>query len=205
MTTESLWLGTLSSTILTFIIMSFIHLLVNKYTKNYLLKNYSYLGMVFVSIIGSNIQYLSFRCFSQLYQMVPVGIGYNLNLVFCYIVLLLIIIYSVTGVVLFKTVYNKANFEYILEDLFGQEWLSWFVISNLSKMLTGFIHAYFYYNSFVQTLLLTIVYIVKTGVYSSSIINVQGRFEYTFELISYYLFSILQIIFLTELFLMHDN
>lgn len=65
--------------------------------------------MLVVDIIGTNVQYLSFRSFEQLYQTVPLGRFYYLNLCICYFILLLVILYSTSGIYLFRVIYMKLD------------------------------------------------------------------------------------------------
>ena len=96
--------------------------LLNKWFKTNALKSYNYAGMIVVSLFSSNVQYLSFRCFAQLYQIVPASAEYYVNLLACYFILFIIIIYSTNGIKIFKMMYWRVNEGYIEDELFGGDY-----------------------------------------------------------------------------------
>lgn len=96
-----------------------LHHLLNKCTKVNLLRKYNYVGMLFVSFFGSSLQYLSFKCFSQLYSVIPFGFYNCLNLIVCYSILLSLILFSASIISIFKAIYSKVSTTYVLESLFG--------------------------------------------------------------------------------------
>lgn len=71
----------------------------------------------------------------------------------------------------------------------------WFVIENILKFLTGFLHSYFYYYPLAQITLLTIVYLIKAIIFSLMINRVESSIEYVFQLIINYTFFILNCFF----------
>lgn len=164
--TESIWTFSLPVSLIFFFLFFCVHWSINKFVKNNFFKNYKYFGMIMVDQVGSNIQYFTFRVFSQLSQLVVFGPMYYINLSISYFVLLVVLIYSVSSSVVFTNVYTSTRFNYILSDLFGQSWVVWFNVSNIIKMFTGFVHAYFYHSPLVQTILLTFAYTAKTVFFS---------------------------------------
>lgn len=174
--TEQIWTFSLPLSVVLFALFYGVHLLVNKCVKTNLFKSYNYFLMILVDQVGSNVQYFSFRAFSQFYQLVPLGPTYYANVAICYSVLFVVLLYSVASPLLFAAVYSRASFEYILFDLFGQSWVVLFAVSNLLKMFTGFVHAYFYYAPMVQTALLTVSYLVKSVFYTFAIKHIHSRF-----------------------------
>lgn len=60
---QDFFVGTLLFAFIVFAIMALINYLTNKCFKHKILKRYNYFGMFFVSVLASNVQYISFRCF----------------------------------------------------------------------------------------------------------------------------------------------
>lgn len=148
-----------------FSICNLLHFITNKLVNTNLFEPYRSCGMLIISICGLNIQYFSFRAFSQLFQTVPINLNYSYNLVLTYFLLLIIIIYSLNCTLIFKFIYSD-NYKNIFRGTFESENIFCFATFNTLKLLTGFIHAYFYYNSFLQSIFLMIAYSLKLGVYA---------------------------------------
>lgn len=61
-----------------------------------LVERFGMLGMIWVSLVGENIQYFSFRCFSQLYELKS-DEKMLFNIVVTYVVLFVIVFYAVAS------------------------------------------------------------------------------------------------------------
>lgn len=70
--------------------------------------------MIVVSLFNANLQYLSFRSFIQLHQIVPYSTIYYVNILFSYVVLFFVLIYGISAVVVFNSIYNRLSKDYIL-------------------------------------------------------------------------------------------
>ena len=200
-----MWLNTLPLSLLIFGLMSLLYWVTNKFFPNNFLRKYDYMGMVIVDLMGCNVQFLSFNCFEQMYQQVPIGKYYYLNLIFCYMVLSMVITFCLFSPYLFRTVYPQVQSKYMMEELFGETRMTWFMISNLLKMFTGFVHAFFFYEPMVQSMLLGVTYVAKVALFSQTINYGVQKFEYSFSLVGYSLFAVLQLLFCVEVVLLQDG
>ena len=173
--TEQFWVNTIPLSITAFIFFAFVSWFSNKFVrKNELFKRYNYIGMFFVDLIGGNIQYMTFRCAQQLFQVVPLGPMYYINISVCYLILFIIVVYSVVSIIIFKAFYTRLSREFIIEELFGSYWQVRLILTNLLKMLSGFTHAYFYHNHLIQSILLLLIWVIKTSFYSVTMSKVNS-------------------------------
>lgn len=147
----------------------------------------------------SNLQYFSFRCFSQLYQIVPLGYLYYLNLFICYFIFLLSILYALGGLLLYKIVYKKINDSKYFTNNKGKAWIVWWICIHSTKIITGFIHAYFYFHPLYQSMALLIVFTAKAVLFMIYVKYLKPKTQYVFELIPYLLFIVLQSFFIAEI------
>lgn len=106
--TNTIWPGMLSLTLLMFLICNILNVLINKMIRTNLFEPYRYVGMMFVSFFGCNIQYFSFRVFSQLFITVPQSDQYRINLLFAYSILFTLIVYSLSSALIFKSIYTPT-------------------------------------------------------------------------------------------------
>jgi hypothetical protein len=58
---------------------------------------FNWFGFLFVSIIGDNIQYISFRGFSQLFQLLPIDKTQLFTIVVSYLSLFCVVFYSASA------------------------------------------------------------------------------------------------------------
>lgn len=69
--TEDYWMSSLPITLVTFVLLHFIAGLTTKYNWNFAKKfslRFKYYGALSLTLIGENLQYLSFRCFSSMLE-----------------------------------------------------------------------------------------------------------------------------------------
>lgn len=60
-------------------------------------------------------------------------------------------------------------------ELFEEDWVPWFIVSNLLDICIGLVHGYFYYEEFVQSFLLLVSYLIKAVVFSFCIRKMESR------------------------------
>ena len=105
-TTQDLWIGNLLIFVIVSGVLILVQYLVNRFIKNDLIPNYSFGGIILISFLESNLQFISFRGFSQTFQLVPFGVIYYFNLIICYLFVFVIVIYSFGGAMLYENVYK---------------------------------------------------------------------------------------------------
>jgi hypothetical protein len=161
--TEDFWISSLPFTIITFIIIYFLHALLSKFevTKKIavFIKRFSWFGSIFTSILGNNLQYLSFRCFSQLYQPLPLGLNQTITIITAHVTLFLVIFFASSSYLILPSFF-PINSTMLLEG-YRRFYKTGFylIILNLLKVLSGYIHSALYKDNLSQILYLLIIQI----------------------------------------------
>jgi hypothetical protein len=91
-----------------------------------------------------------------------------------------------------------------MEDLFGGYWMVRFILYNVLKLFTGFIHSYFYYQPQLQATLLLILFLLRFLLYIFTIKKIKDKFEYIIDILTHLLIVTLQTFLFAEEFII-DN
>lgn len=99
--TEHFWLCLVPLSLLGFLLLHLLHRALRRFEctarLSRVLIRFRWFGFLFVSLIGEHVQFLSFRCFSQTYELLPRSAIELLNLVLCYTVLFVVVFYAVAS------------------------------------------------------------------------------------------------------------
>lgn len=86
---------------------------------------------------------------------------------------------------IFVIFYPNVKESYVLEDLFEITSNSEFILYNLLKISTGYVHSYFFYYPLEQSVLLAIVYCVKIFIVLKILkMQFEKRYKFSAELLS---------------------
>jgi hypothetical protein len=152
-TTVDFWCSMVPLTVVSFFTIHIVlHFMKNNWFKRFLIR-FTVKATVLVSIFGDNVQYLSFRCFSQLYDISinpQAKIFSTLNLTMSYIVLICTLAFVCVFYVLLKYIENKQA--YVFAEGFKRCNRGYFYLAQMNAMrfLLGALHAILYLNSSLQ-------------------------------------------------------
>lgn len=160
--TSDIWLSSLPFTIGSFIILSLTRRIFSKTVLARLLARFEFPCFLLVNIIGENVQYLSFRCFSQTYQLIPIGntIVTYINLSVCFTVLFVVVFWSVAGYLILSEHLDKHR--HLLFEGFtpSKKIVFYLSIVLILRVVNGAIHSLLYSNKILQISLLSAVQLV---------------------------------------------
>lgn len=150
--TDEYWLFTIPSAVLGFLLFHYLHLLMGRVRRLQnpakLLCRFQWNGMLVVALFGENIQYLSFRCFSQLYQRGIAAPSGLLNLAVTYSVLFLALLYAAASCALLPLLSRHAASRKLLAEGFagGAGTTLHLTALSLFKFLAGFAHGMLFWE-----------------------------------------------------------
>ena len=201
-TTQDLWVSSLPISLVCFVLFALLHALISRHCRSRFLKRYQYAGMVALDVFGCNVDYYSFKCFSQLHQTVPLGRQYYCNLASCFLFLLLLVLYSASYMGVFRFLYEKVDGDYLAQELFAEVSPGVFACFNVAQLFIGFSHAFLVDYPVVQSVLLFATYTFRVAVCALIVGRAKSKVELTFRALGYLVMVVLQGFFLAELFLL---
>lgn len=89
--------------------------------------------------------------------------------------------------------------------MLGGYWIVRFTAYNILKVITGFVHSYFYYQEHLQTFFLLLLFAIKALLYLLTIRRSKDKLEYVVEMIGLCLLVFLQGFLFAELFIMKEG
>lgn len=145
--TQEYWLSTVPISILSFggFYLVFKLLVSFEFTNRFShsLIKFKWPVFLLVNLIGENVQYLSFRCFSQTYQVSAGNRLEILNLFCCYVALFVVVFYASSWFVLFGTLPKQAK-EVVCEGFrCSLRTAAHFSALSSIRVFTGFMHSKF--------------------------------------------------------------
>jgi hypothetical protein len=113
---------------------------------------FSMLSFLWVVVIGENLQYLSFRCFSQMFEL-RVSPGMLLNLILMYLVLFILVFYALTCYFLLPLFAKSENcLNEMLDGLIVKPMsILYMTAINVQKILNGMMHSLLDRYEIIQT------------------------------------------------------
>jgi hypothetical protein len=132
----------------------FVYLLLSRFKRTKkiasLFKRFSWFGFLFTTIIGDNIQYFSFRCFSQLYQLMPLGSSQTLTIIISYLILFLVVFFASSSYLILP-IFLPKNSVFLIEGYKSLFKTATYLISlSLLKMVSGYVHSALYKDNLHQ-------------------------------------------------------
>lgn len=151
-------------TIATFVIFHCLFVLLRRFrlTKKLssLFKRFHWFGFLTIAIIGDNIQYMSFRCFSQAYQLLPLGKSQLFTITLAYISFFLILSYSACSYFLLPSFFAKQQGAMTEGYKSHFKTAIYFTGVSLLKICAGVAHSLLYKISFAQIVMLLFIQIM---------------------------------------------
>jgi hypothetical protein len=102
---------------------------------------FNWFGFLTVTIVGDNIQYMSFRCFSQLYQPLPSGSTQIATIVTSYLSLFFVVIYATCAYFLLPTLFTKHSNMLLEGYRYRMKTIVYLTLICTLKVCAGFIHS----------------------------------------------------------------
>jgi hypothetical protein len=122
-----------------------------------LFKSFHWFGFLMIAVIGENLQFLSFRCFSQVYQLLPLGKSQLIAIVLAYICLFFVVFYSACSYLILPSFYVK--YREIITEGFKPHFKTYVYLTGTSllKVCAGMAHSLLYDKNFVQIVVLLLI------------------------------------------------
>lgn len=128
-----------------------------------LLFRFSWFGFLSVSLVGDNLQYLSFRCFSQIYQLLPLGPSQLASIVMSYITLFFVVFYSASAYYILPVFLMKKS-KLLIEGYHRQfRTASYLNCLCMIRVVSGMIHSTLYQDSLTQITMLFAIQSILLG------------------------------------------
>lgn len=157
-----------------------------------LIQRFKWMGFLLVSLLGENLQYLSFRCFSQLFEL-KAGRGMALNIVTCYSLLFVVVFYAASSYFLIPS-FSKSHGMLLEGFSVSLRTVFYMVTLGVLKVFNGMVHSLLYGNELAQTgcllvvqLFLLVILVVNRRIYSRKMLFVCHLAETTLRTIIHFI------------------
>lgn len=151
-------------TILTFVIYHFFFALLCRYqmTKRFseFFKRFHFFSFLVVAAIGDNLQYMSFRCFSQIYQLFPLGRSQLIAISVAYISLFVVILYAASAYFVLPSFLARERGQLTEGFKFHFKTIIFLTGVSLLKVCTGMAHSLLYDTNYLQIVTLLLIQIL---------------------------------------------
>lgn len=165
-----------------------------------MLVRFSWFGFIIVSIIGDNIQYLSFRCFSQLYQLLPLGKTQFATILTAYVTLFLVVFYSASAYIMLPIIIEKNSKLFFEGFRKGLKMQKYFICTCLLKICMGYVHSVLCSDGLAQIMCLLLIQVFQLVLLIDCHSAYLSKCLLTFHIIESIFRTILHLLLLIELY-----